>query len=123
MNNLVLSTLKKTWLIDIDGTIIKHNSHKQGGDILLSGVKEFFNRVANDFIILITAREKKYEVETKNFLEKNDIKYDIIIFDAPHGERILINDKKISGLKTCHSINLERDSGLKNLNINISEDL
>ena len=37
---LTLSTLPKTWLFDIDGTLVKHNGYKEGGDVLLPGVRE-----------------------------------------------------------------------------------
>lgn len=37
------SPLAKTWILDIDGTIVKHNGYKiDGYDTLLEGVKEFF---------------------------------------------------------------------------------
>ena len=36
---LVLSTLPKTWILDLDGTIVKHNGYKMDGvDTLLPGV-------------------------------------------------------------------------------------
>lgn len=39
---LVLSALPHTWIFDIDGTICVHNGYKNGGDVLLNGVKKFF---------------------------------------------------------------------------------
>ena len=44
-----LSPLNHTWLIDVDGTIVKHNGYIiDGQDTLLDGVKEFFdNRYDN----------------------------------------------------------------------------
>ena len=37
---LILSTLPKTWIFDLDGTILKHNGYKiDGEDTLLPGVK------------------------------------------------------------------------------------
>jgi len=111
---LTLSTLPKTWLFDVDGTIVKHNGHLHGGDELLEGVKEFFAKIsAQDKIILMTAREKKYEKQLISFLEKSGIRYDQIIFDLPHGERILVNDKKNSELETAYAINKDRDVALK----------
>ena len=44
-DKVVLSSLPKTWLIDIDGTIVKHNGHLNGEDELLSGVLEFFVKI------------------------------------------------------------------------------
>lgn len=110
---MILSSLGKTWLIDVDGTIVKHNGHLDGQDELLEGVKEFFAKISKkDKIILLTARQKRYRRRLVSFLARQGIRYDQIIFDMPHGERILINDKKDSGLKTAYAINKGRDSGL-----------
>ena len=121
METLRLSNLAKTWLIDLDGTIVKHNGYKEGGDELLEGVKEFFERIPKeDVVIILTSRESKYMDETIRFLEKNDIRFDHIIFDLPYGERILINDMKKSGMLTAYAINKERDEPL---NISVETDL
>lgn len=43
MNKLILSTLAHTWILDLDGTIVKHNGYKlDGTDTLLEGAKEFW---------------------------------------------------------------------------------
>ena len=35
---LVMSTLPKTWILDLDGTLVKHNGYKMDGeDSLLKG--------------------------------------------------------------------------------------
>ncbi|MBQ9486291.1 MAG: hypothetical protein IJU91_00605 [Selenomonadaceae bacterium] len=108
---LVLSTLPHTWIFDIDGTLVKHNGYMTPeGDTLLDGVAEFFASIpAKDMIILITARPSDLRDVTENFLKKNNIRYDHIIFDAPVGERILINDNKPDGLQMAYSIALTRD--------------
>jgi len=112
-DSLILSSLPKTWILDVDGTIVKHNGHLQGQDILLPGVSEFLSTLSpEDKVILLTAREKKYSESLINFLKEKKIKYDQIIFDMPKGERILINDSKPSGLETAFAINIKRDSGL-----------
>jgi len=47
----------KTWFIDLDGTLVVHNGYKEGNDILLDGVKDFFkNLPKEDFVIITTAR-------------------------------------------------------------------
>lgn len=120
---LKLSSLPKTWIIDLDGTILKHNGYKEGKDELLKGVKEFFDVISNeDTIIILTSRETKYTDQTINFLKQNKIRYDHIIFNIPYGERILINDKKESGLLTAYAINKERNSPF-DINFEIDEDL
>lgn len=122
--NLRLSALPKTWLIDIDGTILKHNGYKINGfDSLLSGVSEFFGHLnEQDFVILLTARKKDELKDLKAFLKKHQIRFDKIITDLPFGERILINDTKPSGLKTAFAINKQRDEKL-NIKVKIDEKL
>ncbi len=123
-NDLRLSALPKTWLVDIDGTILKHNGYKiDGFDSLLSGVSEFFKHLnEQDFVILLTARKQSELKNLKAFLRKNQIRFDKIITDLPFGERILINDTKPSGLKTAFAINKQRDEKLK-IKVKIDEKL
>ena len=111
---LTLSPLAKTWIFDIDGTIVKHNGYLiDGYDTLLDGVKETFSKINNnDTILLLTAREDKYIDDLKNFLKKHSIRYDYLLSNIPTGERILINDKKPSNLLTAYSINKDRDAQL-----------
>lgn len=107
-----VSTLAKTWLLDIDGTIVKHNGYKiDGYDSFLPDAKEFLQSIpAEDMIIFITARTDECRQMTMDFLQANGIRYDQIIFNAPYGERILINDRKPSGLNMSVAVNTERDS-------------
>lgn len=108
---LVLSTLPHTWIFDIDGTIVKHNGYLTAeGDTLLDGVAEFFANIPEkDMIILITARTSDARDMTEKFLAANNIRYDHIIFDAPVGERIVINDNKPSGLVMAYAVERTRD--------------
>lgn len=41
---------------------------------------------------------------------KDPLRYDYIIFNAPYGERILMNDNKPSGMETSKVIRLTRDN-------------
>ena len=120
-SELVLSTLGHTWILDLDGTIVKHNGYKiDGEDSFLLGAKEFLSSIPEkDMIVFLTSRTDEYRKDTEKFLKKNDIRYDHIIFNAPYGERILINDDKPSRLKMGMAINKERDAILS---INIQED-
>lgn len=106
-----MSTLPKTWILDLDGTIVKHNGYKIDGiDILLPGAKELLSQIkADDCVIFVTSREEQYREITEKFLQDNEIRYDHIIFGAPYGERILINDNKPSGLKMAYAIDTNRD--------------
>lgn len=106
-----VSALAKTWVLDIDGTIVKHNGYKiDGYDSFLPGAKEFLQSIpTEDMIIFITARTDDCRKMTVDFLQTNGIRYDQIIFNAPYGERILVNDRKPSGLNMSVAINTERD--------------
>lgn len=110
-NELVLSSLPHTWIFDIDGTVVKHNGYKiDGYDTLLDGVKEFWLTIPKeDYVLLLTSRTDEYREQTLEFLRLNGIRYDSIIFNMPVGERILINDKKPSGLTMSKCVNAERD--------------
>lgn len=114
-NSLILSSLNKTWIFDLDGTLVKHNGYKiDGEDTLLEGVREFFyNLNPKDMVIIITARSSEYKEQTIAFLNEHSIRYNHIIFDAPMGERIIFNDKKLSGMETAYSINLNRNEFYK----------
>ena len=121
MDKIILSSLGHTWIFDIDGTILKHNGYKiDGYDTLLSGVKEFFNKNIkdDDIVILLTSRSKEFIKKTKEFLIENGIRFDYIIFNLPYGERILVNDRKPSGLDTAKSVNIERDHFKINIIVN-----
>lgn len=109
---LELSTLAKTWVLDVDGTLVKHNGYLiDGHDTLLDGVKEFFDKISpEDKVVLMTARKAEYLEDLKHFLNQHNIRYDYLLTDMPMGERILVNDKKPSGLKTAYAVNLDRDS-------------
>lgn len=108
---LVLSKLGHTWILDLDGTIVKHNGYKiDGVDTLLDGAKEFIDTIPmGDMIIILTSRKEEYRIDTIRFLESNGIRYDYIVFGAPYGERIIINDDKPSGLHMSIGVNKKRD--------------
>ncbi len=122
-NNLILSNLGHTWILDLDGTIVKHNGYKlDGEDTILPKAKEFLDNIPNkDMIVFITSRSDEYKSSTIEFLQKNKIRYDQIIFNAPYGERVLINDAKKSGLITGYAIVLDRDCFEFNYSIDISK--
>ena len=120
MELIKISNLGHTWFIDIDGTILEHNGHKKSGDKLLPGVHEFWSSIPKeDVIVLVSARSKEEAITTIDFLKKNGIHHHYFIHNLPTGERILINAKKPSNLKTAIALNLERNSGLSNIKIAI----
>lgn len=112
---LHLSTLAKTWIFDVDGTLVRHNGYlTPEGDILLSNVQEELKKIpAGDVIILLTARREEEKDSLIEFLNQNKIRFDHLICGIPTGERILINDNKPSGLVTAYAITKTRDSRLE----------
>ena len=42
-------------------------------------------------------------------MKENHIRYDEILFNLPMGERIIVNDRKPSGLDMAVALNMERD--------------
>ncbi len=113
MKTLTLSALPKTWLIDIDGTLVRHNGYLHGKDELLGGVREFFASLPkDDIVILLTARRAQDLPALREFLAQNGVHYNQILTDLPVGERILLNDTKPSGLKTAYAVNKARDAAL-----------
>lgn len=123
-NHLVLSTLQKTWIFDLDGTLVEHNGYKTGMDILLPGVKSFFEKIpSDDFIMITTSREEAARDKTVRFLNDNGIRFNLILFEMPMGERLLFNDSKPSGLPMCYAIRHERNVGLSDMELIIDDTL
>ena len=109
-NELRLSPMQHTWLLDLDGTIVKHNGYKiDGHDVLIDGAIRFLNEIPqDDIIIFLTSRDETYRSITEAFLKENNIRYDRIIYELPYGERILFNDDKPSGLPVSISLRKKR---------------
>ena len=108
---LKLSPMQKTWILDLDGTILVHDGpYILGKDEFLPGAEEFLRSIPEkDIIIFLTARGEWEKSHTLKFLQDNNVRYDHIIFGAGQGERIMINDNKPDGLVTAHAINTTRD--------------
>lgn len=121
---LILSPLRKTWIFDFDGTLVVHNGYKAGKDQLLPGVREFLSKIpADDYIIILTAREREAAEKTESFLEQEGIRYDQILYAMPMGERILFNDSKPSGLKMCYSVERQRNQGFCDVEFTVDSNL
>lgn len=108
---LILSTLPKTWVFDLDGTLLKHNGYKLDGiDTVLPGAAEYLKSIPKeDKVIIFTSRTDEYRQMTLDFLAEHEIRYDEILFNMPMGERIVINDRKPSGLDMAIAVNTTRD--------------
>ncbi len=110
-----LSPLGHTWILDLDGTLVKHNGYLvDGKDTFLCGALEFLRAIPEkDMILFLTSRTKEASQMTEQFLQENNVRYDQIIYGAPYGERILVNDQKPSGLKTAVAVNTVRNVCMK----------
>ena len=110
-----VSPLGKTWILDLDGTVVKHNGYKINGyDSFLEGAEEFLKNIdKDDMIIVLTSRTDDMKEKTEQFLKEHHVRYDAILYNVPYGERILINDDKPSGLKMAVAIRKERDAKLE----------
>ena len=108
---LRVSPMQKTWILDLDGTILVHDGpYILGRDQFLPGAEEFMKSITEkDMIIFLTARSEWEKAHTLQFLKDHHVRYDHIIFGAGQGERILINDNKPDGLVTAVAINTTRD--------------
>lgn len=108
---IIVSSLPKTWILDLDGTIVKHNGYKTDGcDSFLPRAEAFLKSIPQkDMVVFITSREEEYRGITERFLQAHGVRYNGIICGAPYGERILVNDRKPSGLGMAIAVNTTRD--------------
>ena len=106
-----ISPMPKTWILDLDGTLLVHDGpYILGKDEFLPGAREFLDSIPRrDMIIFLTARSDYEKPHTMRFLKENNVRYDHIIFNAGEGERIMINDMKPDGLVTAYAVNTVRD--------------
>lgn len=123
-NRLELSGIGHTWILDLDGTLVRHNGYKiDGEDTLLPGAKVFAENIPKeDMVIFITSRKSEFREQTELFLRENGIRFDYIIYEAPYGERILVNDDKESGLCMAYALRKKRDSSI-DYEITLRDDL
>ena len=125
LTTLRLSPLPHTWVLDFDGTLVRHNGYKTGEDEWLPGALEFLRSIPQqDCIIILTARfETDAPAKTRAFLDKHGVRYDHLLFNIPQGERILVNDAKPSGLCCAYALSPERNAGPATWNTEIDESL
>ena len=91
MNEFTLSPLGHTWVLDLDGTVLKHNGYKTDGeDSFLPGAEAFLRSLPEkDMVVFLTSREEGYREQTLRFLDAHGIRYAAVVFGVPYGERIL----------------------------------
>ena len=114
-----------TIFCDIDGTLVKHyppvvackpNFKMELLEDTIKTILEWDKKGYN--IILTTGRRESMRKETEKQLSEVGIIYDQLIMGIKGGKRYLINDKKsYSNDDYAIAIKLERNKGIKNLNI------
>ena len=76
----------------------------------MPGALEYLDTIPEeDKIVIFTSRTDEYRQMTLEFLHKHKIRYDEIMFNMPMGERIVVNDRKPSGLDMSVAISIDRD--------------
>lgn len=126
---LRLSPLGHTWVLDFDGTLVRHNGYKDGvtnTDQWLPGAVDFLKSIpASDYVLILTAREDEPDIRrrTIDFIRDAGVRFNDIKFGMPMGERILINDSKPSGLVCAHAVCPTRNQGFDDFKLTIDENL
>jgi len=114
-----------TIFCDIDGTLVIHSkptesqlpTHKL--DLLEGTIEKILEWDKLGYnIILTTGRKESLRKVTEQQLAEVGIIYDQLIMGIGGGKRYIINDKKPYGTENyAFAINLERNKGIKNIEI------
>ena len=109
-----------TIFCDIDGCLIEHQDFYHQDMKLLDGtldkIKEWDRKGYR--LILTTGRRESARCITEQKLAKVGITYDCLIMGLVPSIRVLINDKKPElDTSTAVSINLDRNKGIKNIEL------
>ena len=114
----------KTIFCDIDGTLVYHSApyacskpdyNMELLDGTISKLLECDRKGYN--IILTTGRRKSLRKQTERQLAEAGIFYDELIMGIGGGPRYIINDKKTDGRDAAFSISLDRDVGIKDIDL------
>jgi hypothetical protein len=113
-----------TIFVDMDGTLITNTSsiippYIGDGEPIFDNIN-ILNSIYDKGlckIIITTSRKEEYRDLTLQELKRNNIKYDMLIMDLPHCQRILINDYAPSNpYPSAISVNISRNTNtLKDL--------
>ena len=113
-----------TLFVDIDGTLVKYRKFSELAESTLTPIQDVIDFVNNHFdsgsvIIITTARPETYREFTENELGTLGIKYNQIVMNCGRGTRVVLNDidPDKPELPRAIGINLERDGGLREIEI------
>lgn len=114
----------KTIFCDIDGTLVKHSAPTicSSPDYKMELLEGTLDKLLEwdkkgYYIILTTGRKESLRKETVRQLAEAGIFYDQLIMGIGGGHRYLINDAKPDNTNSAFSICIERNSGIKNIDI------
>ena len=114
----------KTLIIDIDGTLLFHHGTGNAQAIkdpkLLDGTLSKFDEWDRKGyrIILMTGRRESERLYTTKQLHKVGIVFDMLIMGVGGGDRVVINDRKPNSSRdTAHAVCIDRNDGIKNVDI------
>ena len=113
-----------TLFVDIDGTLVKYRKFNELAESTLTPIQDVIDFVNSHFdsgsvIIITTARPETYREFTENELGTLGIKYNQIVMNCGRGTRVVLNDidPDKPELPRAIGINLERDGGLREIEI------
>ena len=113
-----------TLFVDIDGTLVKYRKFSELAESTLTPIQDVIDFVNSHFdsgsvIIITTARPETYREFTENELGTLGIKYNQIVMNCGRGTRVVLNDidPDKPELPRAIGINLERDGGLREIEI------
>jgi len=119
-----VDTRPKTIFCDIDGTLVTHHAPTENTkfdvklELLEGTVEKLTEWDAKGYnIILTTGRKESMRAATEKQLSEVGIFYNQLIMGIGGGPRILINDNKPNGAEYASAINIERNKGIKDIQL------
>ena len=117
-------TRPKTIFCDIDGTLVEHmmpNDVMKPDSkmkVLPGAIEKILEWERKGYhIILTTGRREGSRRQTERQLEEAGIIYDRLLMGIGGGPRYIVNDKKANGMEYAFAVNVERNIGIKDLEI------
>jgi len=113
----------KTILIDIDGTLLRHQGDltAQMTDVIpaLPGAVAKLNEWNRKgyCIVLVTGRKESMREITRIQLQKAGLFFDQLIMGLPRGQRVLINDNKPDMDETAVAVTVQRNIGIEDISV------
>lgn len=116
-----MNTLRKTYFLDIDGTLLHHGHDlvgmMMGEPRIIEGTQETLLKWRSEghYIVITTARPEGLRSLTETQLHQVGIFYDQLVMGLPSGPRVLVNDTKADGAISAFAYSIDRDSGIFNI--------